>query len=110
MAVRTRDEISAKIKAILGERADDEALEFLEDISDTFDDYEKRGSAPTNEQIERMKEDYEARIDELDKSWRQRYRDRFLGLPTDKEPEDYVEEEIKEKELTFEGLFERKDG
>lgn len=73
MAIRTRDEILAAIRSRLGDDTSDEALTIIEDIDDTFRDYETRTG-----------EDWRARYDELDAQWRNRYRDRFFRKPTTK--------------------------
>lgn len=105
MAVRTRDEILAAIRARLGEDTSDDALAIIEDVDDTFKDYETRTS-----------EDWKSKYDELDAEWRKRYRDRFFQKPDDKEttPEDVVddnEEDLKEESETksFDKLFEEKE-
>lgn len=105
MAVRTRDEILAAIRARLGEDTSDDALTIIEDVDDTFKDYETR-----------LSEDWKSKYDELDADWRKRYRDRFFQTPEDKEttPKDVVddnEEDLKKESETksFEELFEEKE-
>lgn len=70
MAVRTKDEILELIRARVGDDTSDSALEIIEDITDTLDDYDARiaGSG-----------DWQRRYEENDAAWRQRYRDRFFG-------------------------------
>lgn len=73
MAVRTRDELMAQIKErITGD--DDQSLSFIEDITDTLNDYDSRIKESGN-----WKEKYETN----DAEWRQRYRDRFFGTGDD---------------------------
>lgn len=67
MAVRTRDEILAAIRSRLGDDTSDDALTIIEDIDDTFADYETRTG-----------DDWKSKYDELDAQWRKRYRDRFF--------------------------------
>ena len=105
MAVRTRDEILAALRARLGDDTSDDALAIIEDVDDTFKDYETRSS-----------EDWKSKYYELDSTWRKRYRDRFFQKPDDKEttPEDVVddnEEDLKEESETksFDELFEEKE-
>lgn len=105
MAVKTRDEILATIRARLGEDTSDDALAIIEDIDDTFKSYETSAS-----------EDWKSKYDELDSTWRKRYRDRFFQKPDDKEttPEDVVddnEEDLKEESeiKSFDELFEEKE-
>lgn len=70
MAVRSKDEILELIRARVGDDTSDSALEIIEDITDTLDDYDARiaGSG-----------DWQRRYEENDAAWRQRYRDRFFG-------------------------------
>lgn len=105
MAVRTRDEILAAIRARLGDDISDEALTIIEDIDDTFNDYETR-----------IGEDWRARYDELDAQWRKRYRDRFFQKPDNGEttPEDVKddnEEDLREESEVkdFDELFTEKE-
>lgn len=105
MAVRTRDEIMNAIKARLGDDTSDDALSIIEDVNDTFRDYEARS-----------REDWKSKYDELDASWRKRYRDRFFLSPGNKETDkdtlvDDNEEDLKDEgeEKSFESLFEEKE-
>lgn len=105
MAVRTRDEIMEAIKARLGDDTSDEALAIIEDVNDTFSDYETRST-----------DDWKSKYDELDANWRKRYRDRFFQSPGDKETdkEEVVsdnEEDLKDEseEKSFDSLFEEKE-
>lgn len=68
--VRTKEELLDKIRVRVGDDAGDDVLELIEDISDTYDDLNKRAGDST---------DWEAKYNELDRSWRERYRDRFYG-------------------------------
>ena len=69
MSKLTRNEFMTKVKAVLGDRDDDEALSFLEDCNDTITDSK-----------DEYKEKYEQAVkekEELDKSWRTKYKERF---------------------------------
>ena len=105
MAVRTRDEIMNAIKARLGDDTSDDALAIIEDVNDTFSDYETR-----------LGEDWKSKYDELDASWRKRYRDRFFQSPGDKDitKDDVLDDNADDlqdegKEKTFDDLFEEKE-
>lgn len=105
MAVRTRDEILAAIRSRLGDDTSDDALTIIEDIDDTFKDYETRTG-----------EDWKSKYDELDAQWRKRYRDRFFQKADNEEttPEDVEddnEEDLKnESEVKdFDELFTEKE-
>lgn len=104
MAVRTRDEILAAIRSRLGDDTSDDALAIIEDVDDTFKDYEVRTS------------DWKSRYDELDAEWRKRYRDRFFQKNDNEEttPEKVVEDnegDLKEESevKSFDELFEEKE-
>lgn len=101
MAVRTRDEILAAIRSRLGDDTSDDALTIIEDIDDTFKDYETRTG-----------EDWKSKYDELDAQWRKRYRDRFFqkadnGETTPDDVKDDNEEDLKEESEVkdFDELF-----
>lgn len=105
MAVKTRDEILAAIRSHLGDDTSDEALTIIEDIDDTFKDYETRAG-----------EDWKSKYGELDAQWRKRYRDRFFQKADNEEttPEDVKddnEEDLKEESevKSFDELFEEKE-
>ena len=105
MAVRTRDEILAAIRSRLGDDTSDDVLTIIEDIDDTFKDYETRAG-----------EDWKSKYDELDAHWRKRYRDRFFQKADNEEttPEkvkDDNEEDLKEESEVkdFDELFSEKE-
>lgn len=66
MAILTKEAFMAALQARVGEGSTDDDLKFLEDMTDTYNDLETR-----------VGEDWKAKHDALDASWRQRYRDRF---------------------------------
>ena len=105
MAVRTRDEILAAIRSHLGDDTSDEALTIIEDIDDTFRDYETRSE-----------EDWKGKYNELDAQWRKRYRDRFFqkadneGTTPDDIKDDNKEDLKEESEVKdFDELFTEKE-
>lgn len=102
MAVKTRSEILESIRSRVGDSTDDETLEFLEDVTDTLTDLENRATDP---------EDWKSKYDELDKSWREKYRERFFSSEpkeNKKDNEEFEEKEDKEKK-TYEDLFDVKE-
>lgn len=92
MAVKTVDEIMAKVREIIGEDNSDEAIGFIEDISDTLESFSNA-------------EDWKTKFEENDKKWREKYRDRFFTSKEEVEEDDIEEPEEKEKKK-FEDLFE----
>lgn len=98
MAVKTKDEILQSLRSIIGESTDDNAIELLEDITDTINDYD-----------EKAKEDWKAKYDELDEMWKKKYKERFFNddieIEKEKEKEKEIEEEKDETEITFNDIF-----
>lgn len=95
MAIKTRDEIMEVIKARFGEDTSDEALSFIEDVSDTIGDLEAR-SANSRE--------WEKKYRENDESWRKKYKERFYK-PVNTQEQDQDTEEPEKKCLTYNDLF-----
>lgn len=92
---RTLEELLTAVNTVLGDNTSDEALGLIEDISDSFTPY--NGGEDM---------DWKSKYDELDKSWRQRYKDRFLKGGELEEPEETHEEpDGDEVPKTFENLF-----
>ena len=71
MAKLTQKEFMEKVKVVLGDRTDDDAISFLEDCKDTIssegDDWKQKYDDVVKEK------------EELDKTWRQKYTDRFFA-------------------------------
>ena len=102
MAIKTRDEIMEVIRRRIGEDTSDEAIALLEDLTDTFADYETKVADKT---------DWKAKYDEMDASWRKKYMDRFSGK-TGEDIKKEQEEQIKEdsEPRTFDELFTEREG
>lgn len=103
MAVRTKEELLELVKTRIGEDNSDEALAFIEDITDTLADFEGKAST-----------DWEEKYNSLDNEWRERYKARFFSAPVDVKEDDFVDDvndvEDETKDLTFESLFEEEKG
>lgn len=82
-------ELLEKVKNYIGDRTDDESIEIIEDISDSFD--------TETENVEEVKKEYEEKLKVLDETWRKKYTDRFFSNPTpdDRKDDDYDDEEEK---------------
>ena len=102
MAVKTRDEIVEAVRKRIGEDTSDEAISLLEDVTDTFADYETKVADKT---------DWKTKYDEMDASWRKKYMDRFSGK-TGEEVKEEQEEQIKDdsEPRTFDELFTEREG
>lgn len=97
MAVRTKEEILNIIKDKFSGDTGDETLGFIEDINDTFDNYDNRLKDTTN---------WEEKYKQNDAEWRQKYKDRFFNGGGSGE-DDFIEPDTtpKDKPKTFEELF-----
>lgn len=93
MAVKTREELMNMINERIGDDDSDETLSFLEDVTDTLNDFEEKTNGS---------EDWKAKFEENDANWRKKYRDRFFN----NDVEEVEDEIVNEKEpKTFEDLF-----
>lgn len=96
MSVKSKEEILESIKTLISENDSDESISFLEDITDTLNDYSERLSES---------EDWKSKYEENDKKWREKYRDRFFNFNNDiDDVEDYTKKEDEVK-VKFEDLF-----
>ena len=106
MAVLSKEEFMSRLQERIGEDTSDEAMTFIEDMTDTFNDMETRSSGNNDSE-------WKQKYDELDKSWRKKYKDRFFNSEITPA---YVKEEQEEdviddtKEKTYTDLFEEREG
>lgn len=98
MAIRTREEILKSIRNIVGDSTDDNTLQVLEDVTDTFTDFENKTANQT---------DWEAKYKENDEGWRKKYAERFYtGDPNvPAKNNESVINEPDDKPTRFEELF-----
>lgn len=106
MAVLGKDEFMTRLQERIGEDTSDDALKFIEDATDTFNDLETRSTGNNDEQ-------WEQKYKDLDESWRKRYKERFFSTETT--PNDVVAEQkddVKEdgEKITFDDLFKEREG
>ena len=99
MSVLKKSELMEKLKALIGDRTDDEALTFIEDVSDTVE-------------ANKSEEDWKTKYEENDKMWREKYRDRFYNGNDENDDDTDDKKDTKnedtdgeEKPLTYENLF-----
>ena len=90
----SREELLEKVKNYVGDRTDDESISLIEDINDTV--------------TESDSEDWKSKYDELDKSWREKYKARFFSGKKEETEED-TEEDTEEEKESYEDLFEEKE-
>ena len=79
MAKLNREQFLEAIKARIGDDTSDVAMQFVEDMTDTFDGFSTNDNAQRISELEQQLNSAKSEKDELDKSWRQRYRDRFFS-------------------------------
>ena len=70
MAVLDKEKFFTTLHERVGTDTSEESLTFLEDMTDTYNDLEKRANGDG--------EDWKMKYDELDKSWKAKYRHRFF--------------------------------
>lgn len=105
-----REEFITAISTIVGERTDDEAISFVENMTDTYDAF---GDSEKDKTIA----DLQKSLEETEQLWRKKYRDRFYsGTDEEENPSNQTLEEDKDKmiepeEITIDDLFneERED-
>lgn len=94
MAILNKDEFTSRLKARLGDDTSDEAMSFLEDFTDTFNDLESRANDTTN---------WKEKFEQNDSEWRDKYKARFFeGSPSNKAED---ENETEPEPETFDDLF-----
>lgn len=94
MAILSRDDLLARVRARIGEDTSDEAITLIEDVQDTFSDLETRASGETN-----WKQKYE----QNDAEWRKKYTDRFFGNGGQEQEQEQEQEQ--DNQITFTDLF-----
>lgn len=99
MAVRSYEEIMEMIRTRIGEDSSDEAIALIEDISDTL-------QCGDSEKVKQLTEEKE----ELDRTWRERYKARFFG-GSDTDPVENLQKTVIETEPESEvvKIFESED-
>lgn len=97
MAVKTREEILESIKARLGEKPDDESILFLENVTDTLDDFEKRAKGDNI--------DWKSKYEENDANWRKKYTERFFSVEPEPDPKPEPKPEPDDTPRAFSDLF-----
>ena len=106
MAVLSKEDFMSRLQERIGEDTSDDAMSFIEDMTDTFNDMETRSSGNSDEEWKQKYED-------LDKSWREKYKARFFSSETT--PEEVKEEQEKNVKddgevRDYEELFEEREG
>lgn len=102
MAVLTKEEFFERLKGRIGDDSSDETISFLEDMTDTYNDFETR--------LKGDGVDWEAKYRELDESWKKRYRHRFFtGESAPMTTDEEETQEYRPEEVSIEDLFVKED-
>ena len=92
MGVVTRDELIERVVSKMGEDTKtDEDIKLIEDLTDTFDEYERR-----------VGEDWKTKFEENDKMWRDKYVARFMNKEVEVNDNQYTDSD---EVLRYEDLF-----
>lgn len=98
MAILNRDEFFNRLHNRLGDDTSDESISFLEDMTDTYNSLEDRANGDG--------EDWKRKYEELDESWKKRYRHRFFNGGDRSVPDEIEDSEEKSSEdITIKDLF-----
>ena len=103
MAILSKEEFLNKVNNVLGSRADEEAISFLEDMADTYNELEAKTNGTG--------EDWQQKYEENDRAWQQKYRRRFMsgGGSTVIESIEESEPEVTAETITIEDIFRDKE-
>lgn len=105
MAVLNKEDFLNKIKERLGDDTSDEALSFLEDMTDTVNDLTEKAENNDGEV-------WKKKCEETEKTWREKYKARFFegsenNKDDDPQPKDTEKDEETERaeSITVDDLF-----
>ena len=103
MAILSKEEFLGKVNSVLGSRSDEEAINFLEDMADTYNELEAKAKGSG--------EDWQQKYEENDKAWQEKYRRRFMsgGGSTVIENNEESEPEVTAETITIEDIFQDKE-
>ncbi len=99
MAILSKEDFLKKVNDALGSRADEEAINFLEDMADTYNGLEAKSKGTG--------EDWQQKYEENDKAWQMKYRRRFMsgGGSTVIENIEESEPEVTAETITIKDIF-----
>ena len=97
----SKEEYLESLRARIGEDNSEEAIKFVEDFTDTYNQLETRAADQT---------DWEAKYKENDESWRKKYRERFFDASGEIQKEEQAALNKDSEKLTFNDLFKEREG
>lgn len=95
MAKLSKDELLEKVKAYVGDRTDDETIEIIEDISDSFDTSDA--------------DEWKKKYEDNDKMWRDKYVSRFYDKKEEELETPTEHEEVEKEYNSYKDLFEEEE-
>lgn len=101
----TREELMNAVASIIGDRTDDEAIAFVENVTDTFDSDSSVELETANAKIEELTQ----KVADTESAWRKKYMERFYSSSDDGANQPPIEEEatvLEAEEITVDDLFE----
>ena len=111
----TREEYMTSIASIIGDRTDDEALKFVEDMTDTFDGNINTEYEETINTLNATIEELTDKNKSIDDEWRKKYLARFYGgsdEEIDPSDNDVIEDETMldgNENITIDDLFKEEE-
>jgi hypothetical protein len=96
MAILNQEELWKAVTDLVGDRTDDDALNAMENIQETV-----------NQLFTPPSEDWKKKFEENDKSWREKYKARFMDGSINQSPNDDSNGNLdtNPEEVTFSDLF-----
>lgn len=95
MAKLSKEELLEKVRAYVGDRTDDETIEIIEDISDSFDTSDG--------------DEWKKKYEENDKMWRDKYVSRFYDKKEEELETPTEHEEVEKEYNSYNDLFEEEE-
>ena len=111
----TREEYMASIASIIGDRTDDEALKFVEDMTDTFDGNVNTDNEDTIKTLNETIKELTEKNKTIDEEWRKKYLARFYGgsdEEIDPSNQNVIEDETmidSKEDITIDDLFKEEE-
>ena len=111
----TREEYMASIASIIGDRTDDEALKFVEDMTDTFDGNINTEYEETINTLNATIKELTDKNNTIEEEWGKKYLARFYGgsdEENDPSNQNVIEDETMldgEENITIDDLFEEEE-
>lgn len=104
----SREDLMSAVASIVGDRTDDEAIAFVENVTDTFDTDFSVELETANAKIAELTQ----KVADTEETWRKKYMDRFYGgsdeevNPSNQPIKEEEETALDAEEITVDDLFE----